>query len=81
MFDSKFIEETAKKITDAIPDTIQPVSDEIKNCIHQVLLDCFSKLNLVTRDEFDTQIKVLAKTRAKLDELEEKIKNMEKIVK
>jgi hypothetical protein len=37
----------------------------------------FQKMDLVTREEFDIQVQVLAKTRAKLEELEAKIAALE----
>ncbi|MBJ7503667.1 MAG: accessory factor UbiK family protein, partial [Polynucleobacter sp.] len=39
----------------------------------------FQKLDLVTRDEFDLQTKVLAKTREKLAALEAKVAEIEKL--
>jgi BMFP domain-containing protein YqiC len=38
----------------------------------------FQKMDLVTREEFDLQTQVLAKTRAKLEELEAKVTALEK---
>ena len=38
----------------------------------------FQKMDLVTREEFDIQTQVLAKTRAKLEELEAKVAALEK---
>ena len=44
----------------------------------KVLLQCaFSKLDLVSRDEFDSQMVVLARTRARLEALEAKVAEME----
>jgi BMFP domain-containing protein YqiC len=37
----------------------------------------FSKLDLVTREEFDIQAQVLAKTRAKLEALEQRVADLE----
>ena len=38
----------------------------------------FQKMDLVTREEFDLQSRVLAKTREKLEALEEKVTALEK---
>lgn len=46
-----------------------PFKDMEKN-IKTIISSVFSKLDLVTREEFDTQQKVLLKTREKLEELE-----------
>jgi BMFP domain-containing protein YqiC len=39
----------------------------------------FAKLDLVTREEFDIQAQVLAKTRSKLEALEERVAALENI--
>lgn len=43
-----------------------------------VLMSVFSKLDLVTREEFDVQQKVLIATREKLEELEQKLVQLHK---
>ena len=50
-------------------------NDNIENNIKAIVLSLIRKLDLVTREEFDTQQKVLLATRAKLDELERKLNN------
>jgi BMFP domain-containing protein YqiC len=50
------------------------VESNLKALIHAT----FDKLDLVTREEFDTQQKVLLNTRAKLEELEQAIRELEK---
>ncbi|MDD2161082.1 accessory factor UbiK family protein [Pseudomonas sp. MIL19] len=42
-----------------------------------LLQSAFSKLDLVSRDEFDSQMVVLARTRARLEALEAKVSEME----
>lgn len=42
-----------------------------------LLQSAFSKLDLVSRDEFDSQMVVLARTRARLEALEAKVAEME----
>jgi BMFP domain-containing protein YqiC len=51
---------------------LQDISGNIKAIIMAVL----NKLDIVTREEFDTQQKVLLATRKKLEELEEIIKKI-----
>jgi len=47
----------------------------MKNNIKILLEDYLKKLNLVTKEEFDTQKEVLLKTRLKIEELENKLKD------
>lgn len=53
-----------------------PAKDIEKN-VKALLSQGFSKLDLVTREEFDIQAQVLAKTRTKLDALEARITELE----
>lgn len=53
-----------------------PAADIEKN-MRALLAGAFSRLDLVTREEFDVQREVLVRTRAKLAELEKKIAALE----
>lgn len=53
-----------------------PAKDIEKN-MRAMLNQGFSKLDLVTREEFDIQMQVLAKTRAKLELLEARVAELE----
>ena len=63
------------KVGDAIRQS--PAKDLEKN-VRGLMAQGFQKLDLVTREEFDLQTQVLAKTRAKLEELEAKVNALEK---
>lgn len=54
-----------------------PAADLEKN-LKAMLVSFFSRLDLVTREEFDVQREVLSRTRAKLQELEAKLAELEK---
>jgi BMFP domain-containing protein YqiC len=53
-----------------------PAKDVERN-MKAMLSQGFSKLDLVTREEFDTQAQVLARTRARLEELEKRVAELE----
>jgi len=57
-----------------------PAKDLEKN-VKAMLSQGFSRLDLVTREEFDVQAQVLAKTRAKVDALEARLAELEALVK
>ena len=63
------------KIGDAIRQS--PAKDLEKN-IRSMMAQGFQKMDLVTREEFDVQAKVLSKTREKLEALEQKVALLEK---
>ncbi|MBB1488381.1 accessory factor UbiK family protein [Oceanospirillum sediminis] len=54
-----------------------PGEVELKRQVQLVAESAFSKLNLVTREEFDIQTEVLMRTRSKIDELEKQVQQME----
>lgn len=78
MFDPKFFDELSKRLADSIPESVKSVRADMEKQFHTVLQSMFSKLDLITREEFDIQALVLSKTRAKLEKLEQKIEALEK---
>ena len=51
--------------------------NEFETQFKALLQSAFSKLDLVSRDEFDSQMVVLARTRARLESLEAKVAELE----
>ena len=74
MIDPKNIEEIGAKISALLANS--PVKDIEKNA-KAVMSGMFAKLDLVTREDFDVQAQVLARTRAKLKELEARVTALE----
>lgn len=70
----QFFEDIQSKISQAIENS--PAKDIEKN-VKAMLSQGFAKLDLVTREEFDIQAQVLAKTRARLEELEARVAELE----
>ncbi len=78
MIKSDFFKKLAEELSHSLPAHLQGVKNDLEKNCQLVLKKAFSKLELVTREEFDVQAKVLARTRKKLDELEKIIKTLEK---
>ena len=78
MFDSKTLNDIVSHLLGLIPPDIKNVPKDLRKNFKDILQQSFSKLNFVTREEFDAQINVLARTRAKLQALEEKLNELEK---
>lgn len=74
MTKSNFFNDLQNKIGQAIDNS--PAKDLEKN-VKAMLSQGFSRLDLVSREEFDVQTQVLAKTRAKLDALELRMTELE----
>ena len=75
MLDPKILEELGTKMSALLANS--PAKDIEKNA-KAVMSGIFSKLDLVTREEFDIQAEVLARTREKLKALEARVDALEK---
>lgn len=71
---NNFFNDLQSKLNQAFENS--PAKDIEKN-VKAMLTQGFSKLDLVTREEFDIQSQVLAKTRAKLEMLEARVAELE----
>jgi BMFP domain-containing protein YqiC len=70
------INQLADKIETLLPPGIKQVKQDFDEKLRQLLQQQLSKMDFVSREEFDIQQKVLARTRAKLDELEKQLAQM-----
>jgi BMFP domain-containing protein YqiC len=74
MLNNEKLHEISNKIREIVKDS--PLPDIEKN-IDALLKGIFTKMELVTREEFDVQTEVLKRTRQKLEELEKKLSEIE----
>ncbi len=77
MFDKKRLDQLVHDLLDAVPDNLKQASKGIEKNFREILQSAFNKLDLVTREEFDAQVKVLERVREKLNQMEMELKNME----
>ncbi|HHL3493829.1 TPA: accessory factor UbiK family protein [Legionella pneumophila] len=70
MFDPKQFDELANKLFATLPTSLQNFEKDIQQKFKEVLQSTFSRMDLVTREEFDVQCKVLVRTREKLEQLQ-----------
>ena len=66
MFDTKFIDDLARQISDSVPSGVKGLQQDLEKNIHTLLQGALAKLDLVTREEFDTQSQVLLRTRERV---------------
>ena len=71
------VDNIASKLAEAVPEGLRAVRDDLEQNFRAVLRASLSKLDLVTREEFEVQRAVLARTREKLEALEVKLKELE----
>lgn len=71
------IEDLVTRLTAAIPSGVHAVKSDLEHNFRSILQSALAKLDLVTREEFDVQSQVLARTRQKLEELEKRVTHLE----
>jgi ubiquinone biosynthesis accessory factor UbiK len=72
------IDQLAARLAEALPNNLRGMRDELEQNFRAVLAQGLSKLDLVTREEFEVQEAVLARTREKLEALERKVQELER---
>ncbi|STY30542.1 Uncharacterized protein conserved in bacteria [Legionella wadsworthii] len=73
MFDPKQFDDLAKKLFAALPTSLQNIEKDIQQKFKEVLQAAFAHMDLITREEFDVQTKVLARTREKVEHLQKQV--------
>ena len=70
MFDAKQLDSLTQKLCAALPSGLEQAETDVHEAFSSILQAGFSELDLVTREEFDAQVKVLARTRTKVEALQ-----------
>ncbi len=78
MIDPKLLDDLAKRLAGSVPTGLRFVQQDLQKNLRAALESGLSRLELVTRQEFDVQSAVLARTRSKLEQLEQQIAALEK---
>ncbi len=77
MIDLRTVDDLTRKLSDSLPPGLSGAKKEAEAGFQAILSSAFEKMNLVTREEFDAQCAVLARTREKLDALEKRLESPE----
>ncbi|MCH7882683.1 MAG: accessory factor UbiK family protein [Proteobacteria bacterium] len=77
MLDTQSIKRLSDKINQLLPAGLQQIKGDFDARLKVLLQQQLSALELVSREEFDIQARVLQRTRAKLEDLEQKLKQLE----
>ena len=75
--DALSVNEIAKRLLASLPAAVRSAQVDLEDNFRVVLRHTLGKLDLVTRDEFDVQTKVLERTRARLAVLEARLAQLE----
>ncbi len=72
------VDKLARMLAESVPDGLRSMREDLENNFRAVLKSGLGKMDLVTREAFDVQEAVLARTRAKLQGLEERLEALER---
>jgi len=75
--DSLRIDDLARRLLEQVPPALRAVQSDLENGFRAVLRERLARLDLVTRDEFEAQTRVLERTRARLEALEARLAALE----
>ncbi len=77
MIDPKSLDALVGRVADSLPAGFGQVHEDLRNNLHAALSAALARMDLVSREEFDVQSAVLARTRKKLTALETKVAELE----
>ena len=78
MLDPNRFDDLVQRLSSAMPKGLQVLQDDINRNVRASLESGLAKLDLVTREEFDVQCAVLARSREKLSRLEREVEALER---
>jgi BMFP domain-containing protein YqiC len=71
------LDDLAKTLAGALPPGLREMQGEVEKNFRAVLQGFFSRMDLVTREEFEVQSEVLVRTRAMVEALEKQVAALE----
>ncbi len=80
MLDPKQLDELSHRLADSLPKGLQALQEDLQRNLRAALEIGLSKLDLVTREEFDVQRALLTRMREKVDRLEAEVRLLEQQV-
>lgn len=78
MKDKNILNDLVKRLCSELPDNLHKMKKDLEKNFHVIVQNTFNQLDLVTREEFDAQSKVLSRSRKKIEQLEERLAALEK---
>jgi BMFP domain-containing protein YqiC len=77
VFDPKSLDDLARRLAESVPAPLRQLQQDMEKNFGAVLQTAFARMNLVTREEFDVQSAVLARSRSRLDALAKQVAELE----
>ena len=72
------LDDLSKRLSAAVPLGLSAMGADLDKTFHAILQGAFEKMNLVSREEFEAQKAVLARTREKLEKLQARVAELER---
>jgi BMFP domain-containing protein YqiC len=77
ILNSTALDELARRLADSVPESLRSFGRDLEGNFKAVLQAQLSKLDLVSRQEFDVQAALLARTQEKLAALDKRLQELE----
>ncbi|MFA7388526.1 MAG: accessory factor UbiK family protein [Thiohalobacteraceae bacterium] len=77
MFEPKFFDDLAARLQAAVPEGMRSLQQDVDRNVRAAVQSALNRLDLVTREEFEVQTKVLARTRMQLEALNVRVAQLE----
>lgn len=77
MFDPKLIDDLSRRLHASLPEGMRALQQDVDRNLRAAVQAALGRLDLVTREEFEVQAKVLARTRAQVGALSRRIAALE----
>ena len=77
MLDPRILDNLSRRVADGMPRGLASLQEDFQRNLRAALEAALRRLDLVSRDEFDIQQAVLARTREKLEALEQRVAELE----
>ena len=77
MTQPRSLDDLVRRISAVLPEGVSQINDEVRKNLKEVLSASLSRMDLVSREEFEVQSAVLARTREKLERLEAQVAALE----
>ncbi len=77
MIDARIIDEVTDSLSRYLPDSLKTVKDDVEKNFRSTLQASFERMDLVTREDYEVQLAMVAKLRDRLSELEERVAQLE----
>jgi BMFP domain-containing protein YqiC len=71
------LDDLARRLTEAVPQNLKAMGEDLERNFKSLLQNGLERMDLVTREEFDVQVAVLARTREKIEALEARLAKLQ----